>query len=137
MAVSYDVPAGMTLSMEGPCIVTTSSESARFDDLGVPTVPIIETYAPNPGPVGVGPFGFSITGNFFHERTAVTFDGVPAEMTDVFSQWTITGTGPMRETAGTVRVALLCDGIEYVPFDWDFGDPVEPPVEPVIPQSSR
>lgn len=83
------------------------------------TEPIITTYGPDPGPVGEGTFGFSLTGNFFPQGAVLYLDGVPYQ-TDVYSQWSITGNGPMRKTPGIAKAMLVYDGLGYAHFDWVF-----------------
>jgi hypothetical protein len=98
----------------------TRAEWTVFGGVPLATAPIITSYGPNPGPVGEGTFGFSLTGNFFPQGAVLYIDGAPVQ-TDVYSQWSITGNAPMQAQPGTAKAMLVFDGLGYAHFDWVFG----------------
>lgn len=102
----------------------TRAEWTLYGGVPLGTAPIITSYAPNPGPVGSGSFGFNLTGNFFPPKAVAVFDGVMAD-TSVYSSWTITGNAPMRSQPGICKVMLMNDGIGYAHFDWVFAAAAE------------
>lgn len=111
----------------------TGEHKAHWETWGyIPlvTAPIIDTFGPNPGPVGEGEFGISLTGNFFKEGMQLYIDGAPINHTDVYSQWSITGGMNKPPTARTCQAVLMYDGIGYAGFQWPFTEAAEEPPAP-------
>jgi hypothetical protein len=84
--------------------------------------PLIETYGPNPGPVGEGDVGFNLTGNYFATDTELYLDGEPVKDTYVYSTWTITGNMVKQKAPCTAKAMLVTGGLGYCHWDWKFSN---------------
>ncbi|MET4074790.1 IPT/TIG domain-containing protein [Hymenobacter sp. UYCo722] len=91
------VPFGATF---GPVVVTVSGSSNGLIFTVIPPLPLILSFAPMGGPVGVV---VTITGTDFVGTTAVAFNGVSAVFTFV-SGTVLTATVPAGATSGPITV---------------------------------